>query len=169
MPTHPSAQLTLLTPPPCHPLLQVGVEHCALVQQSEVPAVRLHAHGQPGDAHAGALGGGPCDRALLCFLRQPIACRWLLITWFLLRAHNGWPPLHVPHFALQHCCRRCRRLQVRLRGLGITFFILCAVIYTFGACGAVCACARNLIELLVGGAGASAASALVVLCRPACP
>lgn len=28
-------------------------------------------------------------------------------------------------------------LQVRLRGLGITFFILCVVIYTFGAWGLV--------------------------------
>lgn len=28
-------------------------------------------------------------------------------------------------------------LQVRLRGLGIAFFILCVVIYTFGAWGLV--------------------------------
>lgn len=70
-------------PPAATPAPQVAVEHRPLVQQPQVPSLRLHAHGQPGHSHAGAAGvgqraglhsvppAGRCSPVAACSCNQP--------------------------------------------------------------------------------------------------
>jgi hypothetical protein len=83
--------------------------------------------------------------AAIVLLSLNVAC---LVTYFVMWLWNIARSFHnlryLPYGAMR-MANLVTRMQVRLRGLGITFFILCVVIYTFGACmGAWSECGRWL-------------------------